>query len=574
MNLPKDFEKYFLCHWKEEDVAALVRGLDAEAATSIRLNPKRLPPDAEPAGADGRVPWCQEGVYLKERPVFTADPLLHAGAYYVQEASSMFLAHVLRTLRLALDLCAAPGGKSTLLRSLLPDDCLLVSNEPNRARCQVLAENMAKWGSPQVLVTQAYAADLADAVRNAQLTIPDCARPAHAQFSVSDCGRTAHTQFSAPDCGRTAQPLPSSSFGLILADVPCSGEGMMRKEAEAIAQWSPAFVAECAALQRSIICDIWPALQPGGLLIYSTCTFNPEEDEGNVEWIARELGADVLPIPVDPSWNIRGDLRNHQNRPLQQHQENETAENEVQKNEAVGNEAPKNEAVENGAPKNEAPKNVAKKNEAPKNEALKNEAPKNEAPKNEAAENEAQKNEAPKNEAPKNEAPKNEAVVADGSPSVLPSPLPCYHFLPGQIRGEGFFLAVLRKHGGTETTAPDSLSAEEIPSSQKEKKAKKTKKKARQQATPAFPILPTDQLDHEGAPLVELSLADSIRYLQREALVLPPDTPRGIVQVCYCGQRLGLMNNLGYRANNLYPKEWRIRSTYISPASLFDADKE
>ena len=520
MNLPKDFEKYFLCHWKEEDVAALVRGLDAEAATSIRLNPKRLPPDAEPAGADGRVPWCQEGVYLKERPVFTADPLLHAGAYYVQEASSMFLAHVLRTLRpaprMALDLCAAPGGKSTLLRSLLPDDCLLVSNEPNRARCQVLAENMAKWGSPQVLVTQAYAADLADAVRDAQLTLPDCARPARAQFSV-------------PDCGRTAQPLPSSSFGLILADVPCSGEGMMRKEAEAVAQWSPAFVAECAALQRSIICDIWPALQPGGLLIYSTCTFNPEEDEGNVEWIARELGADVLPIPVDPSWNIRGDLRNHQNRPLQQHQENE----------------------------------------APKNEASKNEAAKNEAPKNEAAENEAQKN-----EAAENEAPKNEAVVADGSPSVLPSPLPCYHFLPGQIRGEGFFLAVLRKHGGTEAMAPDSLSPEEIPSSQKEKKAKKTKKKARQQAAPAFPILPTDQLDHEGAPLVELSLADSIRYLQREALVLPPDTPRGIVQVCYCGQRLGLMNNLGNRANNLYPKEWRIRSTYISPASLFDADKE
>ena len=543
MNLPKDFEKYFLCHWKEEDVAALVRGLDAEAATSIRLNPKRLPPDAEPAGADGRVPWCQEGVYLKERPVFTADPLLHAGAYYVQEASSMFLAHVLRTLRpaprLALDLCAAPGGKSTLLRSLLPDDCLLVSNEPNRARCQVLAENMAKWGSPQVLVTQAYAADLADAVRNAQFALPGCARPAHTQFSVPDCGRTAHTQFSVPDCGRTAQPLPSSSFGLILADVPCSGEGMMRKEAEAVAQWSPAFVAECAALQRSIICDIWPALQPGGLLIYSTCTFNPEEDEGNVEWIARELGADVLPIPVDPLWNIRGDLRNHQNRPLQQHQEDEAQKNEAQKNEAA--------------------ENVAKKNEAAENEA----------PKNEAAENEAQKN-----EAPKNEAPKNEAVVADGSPSVLPSPLPCYHFLPGQIRGEGFFLAVLRKHGGTETMAPDSLSAEEIPSSQKEKKAKKTKKKARQPAAPAFPILPTDQLDHEGAPLVELSLADSIRYLQREALVLPPDTPRGIVQVCYCGQRLGLMNNLGNRANNLYPKEWRIRSTYISPASLFDADKE
>ena len=446
MNLPKDFEKYFLCHWKEEDVAALINGLDAKPAISIRLNPWRLPPDAEPAGADGRVPWCPEGVYLKERPAFTADPLLHAGAYYVQEASSMFLAHVLRSLspspRLALDLCAAPGGKSTLLRSLLPDDCLLVSNEPNRPRCQVLAENLAKWGHPHVLVTQAYAADLASAVCDAQFSLPDSPLP------------------------------PSASFGLILADVPCSGEGMMRKEAEAIAQWSPAFVAECASLQRSIIADIWPALAPGGILIYSTCTFNPEEDEGNVEWIASELGAEVLQIPIDPAWNIRGDLR------------------------STGSSSP------------------------------------------------------------------------DGCGITGNRSLPCYHFLPGQVRGEGFFLAVLRKHGTPEEIEFCGLSAGEVHLSKK----KKAKKKERNRpAVPAFPILPTNQLDQEGAPLVELSLADSIRYLQREALILPPETPRGIVQVCYRGQRLGLMNNLGNRANNLYPKEWRIRSSYTSAASLFDA---
>lgn len=428
MNLPKDFKDYFLQHWKEEDVEALLQGLEGSPAVSIRLNSKRLPPDVTPKGADGRVPWCPEGFYLEERPQFTADPLFHAGAYYVQEASSMFLAHVLRSLifqhssfnfqlKKVLDLCAAPGGKSTLLRSLLPDDCQLVSNEPHRVRCQVLAENLAKWGHPNVLVTQAYAKELAENSR-----------------------------------------LSASDFQLILADVPCSGEGMMRKEEEAVRQWSPRFVADCAALQRSIIADIWPALSPGGVLIYSTCTFNPEEDEENVGWIADELGADVLSIPTDPAWGIQGDLRK--------------------------------------------------------------------------------------------------------SSQSSTAPLPCCHFLPGQVRGEGFFLAVLRKQG---TAVPMEAA---VPGGFPEGK-KRPKKKDRRNAPPSLTTLPTNLLDQEGAPCIELSLADSIRYLQREALVLPPDTPRGIVQVCFHGQRLGLMNNLGTRANNLYPKEWRIRSGYISPHTLF-----
>lgn len=410
MNLPKDFEGYFRERWRDEDVKALVKGLDAEPSVSIRKNPARLSSDAVPKGADGRVPWCPEGFYLSERPAFTADPLLHAGAYYVQEASSMFLAYVLRNIfhassftfhsQTVLDLCAAPGGKSTLLRSLLPDDCLLVANEPVRARCQVLAENLSKWGHPNVLVTQAYARELAKAY----------------------------------------------SFDLILADVPCSGEGMMRKEAEAVAQWSPAFVAECAALQRSIIEDIWPALRPGGLLIYSTCTFNPEEDEENVEWIVRELGAEIIPIPVDPAWGIRGEMRRGM---------------------------------------------------------------------------------------------VHEVIN-------YPSKLSFFHFLPGQVRGEGFFCAVLRKDGEAETW-------------------KEKKQKGRDRLT----TLPTDLLDSPEAPRVELSLEEAVRYLQREAIVLPPDSPRGIVQVCFQGQRLGLAKNLGSRANNLYPKEWRIRSGYTIGQTLF-----
>ena len=434
MELPQDFENYFRARWREEDVQTLVQGLDGEPTVSIRINPRRLPTDAEPEGADGRVPWCPEGVYLKERPAFTADPLLHAGAYYVQEASSMFLAHVVRTIargssftlhsHAALDLCAAPGGKSTLLRSLLSDDCLLVSNEPNRTRAQVLAENMAKWGHQNILVTQAYASEITHSIGSK---------------------------------GFVERP-----FDLILTDVPCSGEGMMRKEAEAVAQWSPTFVAECAALQRSILTDIWPALRPGGILIYSTCTFNPEEDEENVEWMARELGADIVPVPVEPAWGIRGDLR------------------------------------------------------------------------------------------------ADHAESLDSDKTVLPF---C-HFLPGQVRGEGFFLAVLQKQGKEEER-------ETAKKAREEKRQKKGKRRKLGDVAPAITVLPTDQLHAETAPRVELSLAESLRYLQREALVLPPETPLGIVQVCFRGQHLGLVRNLGTRANNLYPKEWRIRSGHVTPHSLF-----
>ena len=434
MELPQDFENYFRARWREEDVQTLVQGLDGEPTVSIRINPRRLPTDAEPEGADGRVPWCPEGVYLKERPAFTADPLLHAGAYYVQEASSMFLAHVVRTIargssftlhsHAALDLCAAPGGKSTLLRSLLSDDCLLVSNEPNRTRAQVLAENMAKWGHQNILVTQAYASEITHSIGSK---------------------------------GFVERP-----FDLILTDVPCSGEGMMRKEAEAVAQWSPTFVAECAALQRSILTDIWPALRPGGILIYSTCTFNPEEDEENVEWMARELGADIVPVPVESAWGVRGDLR------------------------------------------------------------------------------------------------ADHAESLDSDKTVLPF---C-HFLPGQVRGEGFFLAVLQKQGKEEER-------ETAKKAREEKRQKKGKRRKLGDVAPAITVLPTDQLHAETAPRVELSLAESLRYLQREALVLPPETPLGIVQVCFRGQHLGLVRNLGTRANNLYPKEWRIRSGHVTPHSLF-----
>ena len=179
----------------------------------------------------------------------------------------MFVEQVLQTYVkepvVMLDLCAAPGGKSTLSRSVLPEGSLLVVNEVMRNRSQILAENLIKWGYPDVIVTNNDPADFTE--------LP---------------------------------PL----FDVILTDVPCSGEGMFRKDEVAIEEWSVDNVDVCWQRQRRILNDIWPTLKPGGLLIYSTCTFNCEENEDNVAWIARELGADVLEVPVDDAWCITGNL--------------------------------------------------------------------------------------------------------------------------------------------------------------------------------------------------------------------------------------------------------------------------
>ena len=207
------------------------------------------------------VPWCPDAFYLSERPPFTFDPLLHAGVYYVQEASSMYVAKLLKnygpeTACCALDLCAAPGGKSTLLAGLLPEGSLLLSNEPMSKRANVLAENMQKWtrmpqGTYPVdsIVTNNYPADFG---------------------AFSNC------------------------FDVLVTDVPCSGEGMFRKDEQAVAEWSMANVMMCVERQRTILRDIWHALKPGGLLVYSTCTFNRFEDEDNARWICSELGGELL----------------------------------------------------------------------------------------------------------------------------------------------------------------------------------------------------------------------------------------------------------------------------------------
>lgn len=240
----------------------LFRALESESPTSIRLNDKM---DTLTFECDiDEVPWHLDGYYLSERPQFTLDPLFHAGCYYVQEASSMFVQQALDQYvnpnSIVLDLCAAPGGKSTLISQFLGNEGLLLSNEVVRQRVFILSENIQKWGNGNTVVTHNLPATFGEKCKN-----------------LFDC---------------------------ILVDAPCSGEGMFRKDMEARDEWSLKNVKMCAERQRSILMDVWESLKPGGILIYSTCTFNQEEDEENAAWIAECLGAEVLPLEYDPSWGI------------------------------------------------------------------------------------------------------------------------------------------------------------------------------------------------------------------------------------------------------------------------------
>ena len=277
-NLPAAFSEYTRQLMGEERFGRYLKSFEEEPPVSIRLNPKKMADggwkmeDAEP------VPWCRNGYYLKKRPNFTFDPLFHAGCYYVQEAASMILDEVLRQHltsdiipHTSLDLCAAPGGKSTLLRAALPDDCVLYSNEPIRNRASILLENVTKWGYDNHYVTNVY---------------PEAYRKSKHRFDV------------------------------ILCDVPCSGEGMFRKDEATIREWSPQQVEKCWQLQRDIVTDAWACLNDGGLLIYSTCTFNTKENEENIRWLLEEYDAEVLSVDVKPEWNITGSLLEGFNEPV------------------------------------------------------------------------------------------------------------------------------------------------------------------------------------------------------------------------------------------------------------------
>ena len=379
----------------EERFERYLHSFEEDVPVSIRLNPMKMSEGRWKMEDAVPVPWCRNAYYLAKRPNFTFDPLFHAGCYYVQEAASMFLDEVLRQLLparlpnreglgVSLDLCAAPGGKSTLLRSALPADCVLYSNEPMRNRAGILLENVTKWGYKNHHVTNLYPRDY----RKSKM-----------------------------------------KFDLILCDVPCSGEGMFRKDEATISEWSPQNVEKCRQLQREIVSDAWECLGDGGILIYSTCTFNTKENEENIRWMLSEFDAEALPIDTKPEWHVTG--------------------------------------------------------------------------------------------------------------SLLPGfDAPVCRFIPGITRSEGLFMCVLRKGGTGQSDAG--------------------KNKMNSLKTMTSDI----SLQTCGIQ-AELTYPQALAYLRHEALVLPPDTPRGLVEVCFMGQPLGLVKNIGNRANNLYPKEWRIKTTHV-----------
>lgn len=243
-----------------DDRSSIEHAFHQPVPTSIRCNPlKEVQVNGLP------VPWCTTGVYLEQRPSFVADPLFHLGAYYVQEASSMFLEQFVRQTGMdrqpvaAIDLCASPGGKSTHLRSLLHKESLLICNEVMPKRRNVLEENIWKWGYSNVAVSQARAE------------------------SFSRVGQ---------------------KFDLVLLDAPCSGAGMMRKDAFAVEQWNAELVHQCADVQKTLVKDAWNILQPGGLLIYSTCTFMEEENEQQVRLLVEECDAELVELSLDTDWRI------------------------------------------------------------------------------------------------------------------------------------------------------------------------------------------------------------------------------------------------------------------------------
>lgn len=291
----KDFVNFLEDAIGPANAMSAIAALEDVASVSIRLNP--LKPLSLFTGSgvssqvkDRRFPgiqyqpmigslfkdnvaWNKYGYFLKERPVFTMDPVFHAGGYYVQDSSAMFVGYVFRQVAKrftdlerplrVLDLCAAPGGKTTdlaaSLRELRGDSFILVANEVMKQRVNLLCDNIAKWGEPNIIVT-----------------------------SVDPKAFDALKGF----------------FDIIVADVPCSGEGMFRKDEEAVKQWSADNVALCEARQRRIVGDVWPALAEEGILVYSTCTFNKYENDGNVRWIAETLGAKI----IDVEYNFKGPL--------------------------------------------------------------------------------------------------------------------------------------------------------------------------------------------------------------------------------------------------------------------------
>lgn len=449
MKLPEPFRRRILSQ-KYIDPEGLFSALSEQSRTSIRIN--RLKWDKKPADSE-KVPWCSDGYILSKRPSFTFDPLFHSGCYYPQESSGMFLEQVFmqvagrNTDLKVLDLCGAPGGKSTHLSSILGNGSLLVSNEVIRSRASVLAENLTKWGRSNSIVTQS---------------------------DPSAFSRLA------------------GFFDMIVVDAPCSGEGMFR-DAIAINEWSENNAALCSERQKRILLDVWPALKTGGILVYSTCTFNTAENEENVKWLSDKRKAETVRLHINDYQGVT----------------------EIEHDGIYG-----------------------------------------------------------------------------------------YGFYPGKIKGEGFFISVLKKtdeqivsQGKNKSGSFARLSGEEERVAREWMKDPGTLLKAGNDITsvpcnydvyrflyenlkvikhgtkagcikngaflPDHDLAMSDLLNKEACPVTELNFDQALSFLSRTNLSLS-DIPKGWNLMRYNTISLGFVKNVGSRLNNYYPVEWRIKTVPVN----------
>jgi len=257
IELPLEFENR-MQRILQDEYSQFKQALLGNSTNSIRFNKRKQAKNVN-LELENEITWCNNAYYLNSRPSFTLDPIFHGGAYYVQEASSMFLSWILKNLNISnkskvLDLCAAPGGKSTLIASEISEDSLLVANEVIRSRASILKENIIKWGHDNIIVTNNDPSAFSKLV---------------------------------------------AEFDLILIDAPCSGEGMFRKDIKAINEWSEKNIKLCADRQKRIISNVWNSLKPGAFMIYSTCTYNPNENEKILEWICKTYNAKSIKIEHD-----------------------------------------------------------------------------------------------------------------------------------------------------------------------------------------------------------------------------------------------------------------------------------
>lgn len=428
------------------DAFQLEEALDRPSPVSIRINTAKW--NHIPASST-QVPWCSSGWYLQKRPSYTLDPLYQAGCYYPQEASSMIIGEIFeqvagdkKNIRV-LDLCGAPGGKSTHLSSLIGNEGFLVANEVIRSRASVLAENITKWGIPNTIVT--------------------------------NNDPSAFTKLAG-------------YFDLVVVDAPCSGEGMF-SDLIARSEWSSDNAALCSERQRRIVMDVWTSLKADGILLYSTCTFNPAENEENIKWLSEKTGASSVKLDIS----------------------------------------------------------------------------------------------------------KYEGIQEIGYKGIIG-----YGFYPGKIKGEGLFLAVVRKPGGlskvTKCSFRKSVSlltnndvkiAENLISTSLNnlyrhydivyelslpvveyqflknniriiKGGTALYKTRKDDFTPLHELALFCKIRKDAFPSVELDYPQSISFLKKENLTLK-DADKGWILLNYRGVSLGFAKNLGSRVNNYFPMDWRIR---------------